>query len=431
MDNWKEDIKKFFAAKGINSFGDLFIGNTVIWVIYVVLSVISIVAVYSSSGLIVLKNHSSLSIFIKQLSILFGGFITVILTSQLVFRYKPGVLKKLSPFFYVVAIIGLCMTFFSAFSAEINGANRWISIFGVTIQPSEFAKVALVLLIARIFDKNEENVTDKNKVLYPMLGCAGLMAGIILISNFSTALFIATITFVMMLLGGIPFRQISALIGVGLIGAAIMGGIILKKPDIFPRGKTWQTRLITYAPFLAEYTDSYVVGDGENTQSTKPTGDNYQITQSKIAIAKGFPFGKGPGGSEQRFKLSQAYCDFIYAIIIEETGWLGTIAILAIFFWLSVQALIIARKIQHTFDTLVVLGLSFVMTFQAFIHMMVVVELFPVTGQTLPVISAGGTSLLFISMQFGIILGMSKYAETKAAERKESEKKTKVEQTNN
>lgn len=429
MDNFKEDIKNFLSTKGINSFGDLFIGNKVIWLIYGILSLISIVAVYSSSGILVLKSHNSSSIFFKQLFYLLVGGLVVIGISQLVYRLKPGFLKNIAPALYGIAIIGLIMTFFSAFSAEINGANRWISILGITIQPSEFAKVALVLLIARIFDKNEDNVGDKHKVLYQILLWAGLMAGIILWSNFSTALFIATITFVMMILGRIPFKQILAIIGIGVVGAGIMAGIILQKPDLFPRGKTWQTRLITYAPFLANYTsDSYVV-DGESTK-TKPTGDNYQITQSKIAIAKGFPFGKGPGGSEQRFKLSQAYCDFIYAIIIEETGWFGTIFILVIYFWLSVQALLIARKITHTFDTLVVLGLTFVMTFQAFIHMMVVVELFPVTGQTLPVISAGGTSLLFISMQFGIILGMSKYAEEKAIKQNDSNNKNKVEQTN-
>ncbi len=424
MDNFKEDIKKFFAGKGINTFSDLFIGNKVIWLIYGILSLISIVAVYSSSGILVIKSNNASSIFFKQLGFLLLGGLIVIAVSQIVYRFKPGILKNFAPVLYVIAIIGLIMTFFSAFSAEINGANRWISIFGVTIQPSEFAKVALVLLIARIFDRNEENVGDKNKVLYQILLWAGLMAVIILISNFSTALFIATITFVMMILGGIPFKQICAVIGIGFIGVAIMGGIILQKPDIFPRGKTWQTRLITYAPFLANYTSDNSAQNGDGSKA-KPTGDDYQITQSKIAIVKGFPFGKGPGRSEQRFKLSQAYCDFIYAIIIEETGWLGTVFILIIFIWLSLQALVVAKKLQHTFDTLVVLGLSFVMTFQAFIHMMVVVELFPVTGQTLPVISAGGTSLLFISMQFGIILGMSKYAEVKAAEKTNKEEKQK------
>ena len=218
----------------------------------------------------------------------------------------------------------------------------------------------------------------------------------------------------MMYLGRLPFKQFAAIGAIGIALAAIMGFIILKEPQIFPRGETWQKRVVSFVPSLAPYASGY------NPETEYAPIDNYQVTQAKIAIAEGGVLGKMPGNSTQRYKLSQAYCDFIYAIIIEEMGWASAIIVLLAYFWLIWQSLNVAKKMQHVFDELVVLGLMFMMVAQAFLHMGVVVNLLPATGQTLPVISSGGSSLFITCIEFGIVLGMSQYAEAHAEDPKKS-----------
>lgn len=423
-DSFLTDIKERLSSIGISSFRSLFIGNKTIWVILALLAGISLIAVFSSSSMVIYKgggNHS-VGVFLKQLILLIVGMCITILVSQYVCRMKPALLRKHAPFWYVVSVILLLLTFTSAFSEEINGANRWINIFGFSIQPSEFAKLTLVMYIARIFSENQDEVSNPQKVLYKILGATAIVVGIVLISNFSTAVFITLIMFFMLYLGGLPWKQFLAIILVGAGLALVMGFIILKEPQLFPRGETWQKRIVSYAPVLAPHASGY-----DASRDFAPI-DNHQVTQSKIAIANGGIFGKGPGNSEQRYRLSQAYCDFIYAIIIEETGWIGAILVILLYLWLMLQSLRLSKVFKHTFDTLVVLGLAFVLTTQAFLHMAVVVNLLPATGQTLPVISSGGSSLFITCIEFGIILGMSQYAENHSeagSKIKQSESKNK------
>lgn len=413
MEELLEKIKEKF---GITTVRSLFVGNKVIWIILALLASISLIAVFSSSSMVAMRGGMNRTwvVFIKQFLLLIVGLCITIVMSQYVYRLKPGILKKHSFFWYCVAVVMLLLTFTSAFSEEINGANRWINIFGFSVQPSEFAKLALVVYISAVFAENKEAVGDTRRVLYKILLTTGLVAVIVLISNFSTALFITMIMFVMMYLGGLPLKQFLALIGVGLCLGAIMGFIILKEPQLFPRGETWQKRIVSFAPSLATHASGY-----DASRDFAPI-DNHQVTQAKIAIANGGIFGKGPGNSEQRNKLSQAYCDFIYAIIIEETGWLGAVIVMLLYIWLLWQVMKVVKDFNHVFDTLVVLGLTFMMTSQAFLHMAVVVNLLPATGQTLPVISSGGSSLFITCIEFGIILGMSQYAEDHKGNKVES-----------
>ena len=409
-DSFRTDIKDLFSKIGITSVRDLFIGNKVIWVILAFLASISLIAVFSSSSMVIFKgggNHSG-GVFLKQLLLLLVGLCITIAVSQYVYRMKPALLRKHAFFWYVVSVILLLLTFTSAFSEEINGANRWINIFGFSIQPSEFAKLALVVYIARIFSENQDDVSNPKKVLYKILVTTGIVAGIVLVSNFSTAMFIMLIMFFLLYLGGLPLKQFMAILGVGCGFALIMGFIILKEPQLFPRGETWQKRIVSFAPVLAPHASGY-----DAKRDFAPI-DNHQVNQAKIAIATGGILGKGPGNSEQRYRLSQAYCDFIYAIIIEETGWIGAILVILLYIWFMLQSLRLVKGFQHLFDTLVVLGLAFVLTTQAFLHMAVVVNLLPATGQTLPVISSGGSSLFITCIEFGIILGMSQYASSKS-----------------
>ena len=418
MDETVSEIKERLAAEGITSFRSLLIGNKTIWTIFFLLIGISLIAVYSSSSMVIFKNgaNNSFSVLLKQTMYLLSGVAITIVVSQIVYRFKPGILKKQAFFWYVVSIILLLMTFFSAFSEEVNGAHRWINIFGFSIQPSEFAKMALVIYIAKICSENQDNIGDPKKVLYKILIATGIIAGIVLLSNFSTSLFIIIIMFFMMYLGRLPFKQFAAIGAAGIGLAVIMGFIILKEPQIFPRGETWQKRVVSFVPSLAPYASGY------SPENDYAPIDNYQVPQAKIAIAEGGVLGKMPGNSTQRYKLSQAYCDFIYAIIIEEMGWAGAIIVILAYFWLIWQSLNVAKKMQHVFDELVVLGLMFMMVAQAFLHMGVVVNLLPATGQTLPVISSGGSSLFITCIEFGIVLGMSQYAESIAPAAKKSNK---------
>lgn len=417
MDEAVQDIKERLANHGITSWKSLFVGNKTIWGIYCILTVISLIFVYSASSMIVFHNgeNDSFNVFVKQLVYLLLGLLFVIGTSQFVYRIKPGILKKFAFPFYCLSIILLIMTFFSAFSDEVNGANRWISIFGLSVQPSEVAKLALILYIAKIFSDNVDDVADKSKVLYKILGASALVMVLVIRSNFSTTLFIGLIMLFMLFLGGIPFKQLITVCLIGFVGGLLMGFAIVFETDTltnmgFSRAETWKTRIVSYMPNI-ENAEKEVEKDGDKDKSRV---DNYQVHMAKVAIAEGFPLGKGPGNSTQRSKLSQAYCDFIYAIIVEETGLIGTFGVVFMFLWLGWQGLKVSRKMTHMFDVLTVLGLTFVMSTQAFIHMGVVVNMLPATGQTLPIVSAGGSSLLITSIEFGIILGMSKYAEDHA-----------------
>lgn len=412
------DIKDIIPISRLKSFKDYIVGDKGIWGILLILCAISLVFVYSSSSMIIFtggENRSG-SVLLKQFVLLIIGLGITVLVSNFVVRFKPGILQKFSFFLYGMAIVLLAMTFSNAFSSEINGANRWVNIFGFSIQPSEFAKMVLIITIARIIANHENELENKNKVLFPILILSGIVILIVLYSNFSTAVFIGFIMLFMLFLGRLPFKQIFAVLGVVATLGVIMGLVIIKKPEIFPRGLTWQKRIVSFVPSIAPYASGY------NAETDYAPIDNYQVTQAKIAIANGGLTGKMPGNSDQRNKLSQAYCDFIYAIIIEETGILGAILIVFLFLILAFRALAITKRCFFYFDTLVVLGLTFSMCVQAFIHMGVVVNLLPATGQTLPIISSGGSSLFITCIEFGIILGISEYSYQKTEKEKNLKK---------
>lgn len=412
----------------IHSFGDLFVGDRILWIVFFLLSAISLVSVYSSSILVTTGGfEGSVFLLIKQFGMLLVGTIITVSVALTTVYGTPGLFKGKMVFVYIIALILLLLTFIPGFRIEINGAARWINFFGLTIQPSEFAKLALILYLSEFLTKDsprnylQEDSSDAKIFIGKVILIVGLVMLLIVFSNFSTALFIAFIAFVMLVLARIKFKKMLVLLSiVGALGA-VMFILILTCPEpaskVFPRLHTWHTRIVSYLPSLE---DEAVSAD------TKVTSvDNYQVTQAKKAIKNGGLLGQGPGRSLQRHKLSQAYCDFIYAIIIEEYGWVGAILVILLYLTLLVRVPMIQSKSKYLFDTMVVYGLTIMMVSQAFIHMCVVVNVLPATGQTLPIISAGGSSLFITCIEFGLIIGICEYTKRKT-ESKTNQKEEKV-----
>ena len=387
----------------IDFFKNNFKGDRVIWRLLLFLSIISLIAVYGSISMIAMKGgeNNTTSFLIKQAFTLIVG----IGIAYVIHRINYVVIYKLANILLAVSTLFLLLTFSSAFAVEVNNASRWIQIpgIGIQFQPSEFAKLSLIIFIVKTLSIHQNELDNPKKVLIPILVVASLISCIILISNFSTAFFIMFTTIVLLFLGRIPFKQILTVLGVASLVVILMGILILSAPDTFKRGETWQKRLVSFVPAIAPMASDY---NPENED--KKEVDNHQVNLAKIAIAKGGIFGQGSGNSDQKYRLSQAYCDFIYAIIIEDYGLFGGIIIMFLYLILLYRAGRIVRRCDYTFPALLVLGLTFSLVSQAFIHMGVAVNLLPATGQPLPIISHGTTSLLTTSISFGIILGVSR-----------------------
>lgn len=407
----------------IEFFKSQFKGDKVIWRLLFILSAISLLAVYGSVSLIAIKgNQNNTTIFLLKQAFTLGVGIAI---TYWIHKLDYSWFFKLSTILVILSAAFLMLTFSKTFAVETNNANRWIQFpgIGLRFQPSEFAKTALLIFIAKILSIHQKDLGNVKKVLYPILIVSLAISVMVLISNFSTAFFILITTVVMLFFGRIPWKQMFALAGVGLFVGILMLGIILKAPDIFPRGATWQKRIVSFMPNLASQAKGY----DASKELKEVMVDNHQVTQAKIAIAEGGVLGKAPGNSSQKYKLSQAYCDFIYAIIIEDYGLLGGFIVMGLYLILMYRAGRIVKKCEYTFPALLVIGLTFSMVFQAFVHMGVAVNLLPATGQTMPIISLGGTSLLTTSVSFGIILGVSRKID--AEEKKPSKKEHDTEET--
>jgi cell division protein FtsW len=285
----------------------------------------------------------------------------------------------------------LLFTYF--FGTNLNEASRWytLPLINITFQPSDLAKLALIIYVARLLSKKQENIQDLKKgfisIMAPVVGITIL----ILPSNFSTAAMIFTTCLVLMFVGRIRIKYILLLVLVGIVSFALLILIATNSPKLGGRFGTWQTRI-----------ESFTSGDSEA---------NYQVEQAKIAIASGGIFGKMPGNSVQKNFLPHPYSDFIFAIIIEEFGLLGGILVVLLYLILLFRAIKIVIKSQRNFAAFLTFGVAFSLVFQAMTNMMVAVNLLPVTGQTLPLISMGGTSIWFTSISIGIILSVSREIE--------------------
>ena len=359
-------------------------GDRWIWLIIILLSILSVLAVYSSTGTLAHKKGiGSESLVIKHFLFIVVGFVLIYFSHLVNYRYYAGISKVLM----IITIPLLLYTLL--FGSHVNDASRWVAIpgTGLTFQTSDMAKLALITFLARMLTKKQENIKDVKKAFLPIMGSVCVVFVLIGIANLSTALMLFGVSILILLIGRISFKQIAI---VCLGGLVILSTLVL----FGPRRETYKSRI-----------KSYMHPELQNSDKT------FQEDQAKIAIANGGIFGKGPGNSIQRNFLPHPYSDFIYAIIIEEYGMLGGVAVIVLYLILMYRIIRIVTQAPKAFGALLAAGLGFSLTIQALANMAVAVNLFPVTGVPLPLVSMGGTSILFTSIAFGIILSVSKNVE--------------------
>jgi cell division protein FtsW len=370
------------------SFVDKYIkGDKVVWLVVLLLAILSVLAVYSSIVTLAYKykDGDTLYYLFKHAIILVVGFGLMILAHNLNYKYY----SRISQIAIIISIPLLLLTLLTG--ANINDASRWlvIPVINQTFQTSDLAKLALIMYLARLLYKKQENIKDFKSAFVPIMLPVLAVCGLILPANFSTAAMLFTTSLIIMFIGRVNIKYILSLIGIGLGMLMLLLLIAKAQPDLLPRLDTWVSRIETFTQ------------GGDNDS-------NYQADQAKIAIATGGPIGKGPGGSTQRNFLPHPYSDFIYAIIIEEYGLIGGFLVIILYLILFYRGVKIAQKAEKTFGTFLAIGLSFSLVFQAMINMAVAVNLFPVTGQPLPLVSMGGTSIWFTCLAIGIILSVSR-----------------------
>ncbi len=370
-------------------------GDRWIWIIVILLSTWSLLAVYSATGTIAYKKGvGSEQFLIKHLVMIVGGLALMYFSHLLDYRYYAGISKILM----VITIPLLLYTLI--FGANVNDASRWVTIpvINQTFQTSDLAKLALITFLARTLTKKQETIKDVKKAFIPIMGSVCVVFILIALANLSTALMLFGVSILLLIIGRISVRQI---LTVCLAGLILLTGVVL----LGPRRKTYISRI-----------EAFVYP--ENVSPDK----SFQSNQSKIALATGGIFGKGPGNSIQRNFLPHPYSDFIYALIIEEYGLIGGIILAMLYLAFLYRCILIVTQSPKAFGALLAAGLSFSLTIQAFANMAVAVGLGPVTGVPLPLVSMGGTSILFTSVAFGIILSVSRDIEKKNDPEKKKDK---------
>ena len=375
-------------------------GDRWIWLIVILLSLISMLSVYSAIGSLAYKRGvGAESILIKHLAIIIGGLMLMYISHKLDYRYYAGISKLLM--FITIPLLLYTLVF----GARLNEASRWIAIpgTGLSFQTSDMAKLALITYLARLLSRKQENIKDVKNSFIPIMGSVCLVFILIALANLSTALMLFGVSILLLIIGRISIKQIAV---VCLAGGVLLAGVVL----LGPRRHTYMSRINTYMhPELADPDKSF------------------QADHAKIAIASGGFLGKGPGKSTEVNYLPEAYSDEIYAIIVEEYGMLGGIVLVGIYLFLLYRCIKIVTRAPKAFGALLAAGLSFSLTIQAFANMAVAVGLGPVTGVPLPFVSMGGTSMLFTSIAFGIILSVSRdIDEPKGAEQEEAKTGNKV-----
>jgi len=364
-------------------------GDRTIWGVVLALSLSSVLVVYSTAGWHFLFSH---------ITKLLLGLFAMYVVHKIKFKYfsKIGQIGFLFSLFLLVLVLLI--------GVSVNGASRWLQIAGQQFQPSDVAKLAIIVYMARQISKQRDYLYDFKELFWHVLGPLILVCVLILPNNFSTAALVFINGLVLMFVGKIRIKFIAAIIGFAFVGVLTIYATAKFTPlgtKIMPRSATWVSRI-----------DSYFI-DAKGDEQSK----DFQQTQALVAIQNGGMTGMGPGKSTQRNILPYSSSDFIYAIIIEEYGLFGGVMALLFYLILMFRAIRIALRVESVFGSLLATGLMFSLVFQALINMLVSVEVLPVTGQTLPLISMGGTSIVFSCIAIGIVLSVSRDATDRTYEK--------------
>lgn len=393
-------------------------GDKTIWAVIALLAVFSFMPVFSASSNLAYMNHgtgNTLGYLLKHAIHIICGFFILYNIQKVPYHYYRTISRAALPVVWLILLITMI------FGTEQGSAKRWLEIpfVGISFQPSSLASIVLMVFVARYLSKTEvEKQSFKNSFIDLWIPI-GLTLMLILPNNFSTAALIFLMIMMLAFVGNYSLKYISIVIALAL---ALFACFIIvakiyentnpdKTPRVFKRVKTWENRWANY----------------KNDSTDKETSDDdYQIEKAKTAIATGGIYGLGPGKSVQKHFLPQSSSDFIFAIIVEEYGLIGGLGILALYLLLFFRFVIAAHKAKSTFGKLLIVGLGFPMIFQALINMGVAVKLLPVTGQTLPLISSGGSSIWMTCIALGIILNVTKKEEEIVQELKDKEKRNDV-----
>lgn len=380
-------------------------GDIIVWIVYMLLCLISIIEVFSATSSLSFETGDYLAPIKLHSLMLMGGTVVVIIVHHIPVKYF-----RLVPYICIpgaIILLSAVMLMGMINEARINGAARWI--FG--FQPSELAKMGVITWVAYLLAKFQKEEGCSPEAFKPILIATGVILALIAPENASTALLLATVVYLMMVIGRIPTRQILKLTGVViLIGGLTVTMILTVPPSVYKdipgthRFVTWRNRIIDY------------FNNEEIPPAKFDIDGKAQFAHANIAIATSHIIGKGPGNSTQRDHLSHGYSDFIYAITIEEMGLAGGAFVILLYLILLYRAGLIAKKCNKLFPAFLVMGVTLMLVCQAILHMMVSVGLFPVTGQPLPLISKGGTSILFNCIYIGMILSVSRSIEKEQEE---------------
>jgi cell division protein FtsW len=382
-------------------------GDKVIWALVILLALISMLAVYSATGsLAYSKQRGNTEFYLfKQIVFIILGIILIYFAHLVNYTIYSSV----SRIAFLISIPLLIYTLF--FGLKMNEGSRWISVFGLTIQTSDMAKLALFMYLARLMSKKQEVIKDFKKGFVPVIMPVVITCGLIAPANLSTALLLGASCLMLLFIGRARMRHIGLVVVVAMIPIIFLvvsamirhssrakgeATVSVASSGLFGRVDTWISRV-----------ENFMYGGNDEATSD----GMYQVSMSKSAIAQGGWLGVGPGNSTIRDTLPQAYNDFIYAIIIEEYGFIGGAFIAFIYLVFLYRCIRIFKKCPYAFGAFLALGLSFTLAIQALANMAVTVNLFPVTGVTLPLVSMGGTSFLFTCLAIGIILSVARNVE--------------------
>ena len=414
--------------------GNLFKGDKVIWMVFFFLCLISALEVFSASSSLTYKGGSYLAPIVKHLGILFLGIVFMVFTVNIPCRY----FKVLTPILMLIS--SLTLAWVSLAGPTTNGAQRWISLLGLQFQPSELGKGTLVLAVAQILSATQTGNGADKKALKIIAIASAFIVPFIFIENLSTAVLLCVVVYMMMILGRVPVAQLGKILGVVVVLAGSLLAFVLifghakptntqeqgftetiteEKTDkssfakIFHRADTWKSRIFKF------------VKHEEVPPEKFDLDKDAQVGHANIAIASSNIIGQGPGNSVQRDFLSQAFSDFIYAVIIEEMGIFGAIFVALLYVVLLFRTGKIAKRCENNFPPFLAMGLALLLVTQALFNMCVAVGLVPVTGQPLPLISKGGTSTIINCIFIGAIISVSRTAKKaeNVAKSGETEKK--------